>query len=105
MTIFFETSEETNHLTLYTKVYSGDGSLPKNVRSCLSSSGMLRWQASGAYLKLDSLKHSIFLIQEIDMEKGKYIPFKHYVSDFFMIAAEWREIFKDFEDCPSIHAS
>jgi hypothetical protein len=105
MTIFFETSERTNHLTLYTKIYSGDCALPQNVRSCISSSGMLRWQARGAYLKLDAATHCVYLIQEIDMETGKYIPFKHYVSDFSTVAAEWREILQDFEDSSSVHVS
>jgi hypothetical protein len=105
MTIFFETSERTNHLTLYTKVYSGDGALPPNVRACVSSSGMLRWQARGAYLKLDAPTYSVYLIQEIDMETDKYIPFKHYVSDFSIVAAEWRDILQDFEDSSSVHVS
>jgi len=96
--IFFEVSPRKNHFTLYTKVYSGDGYLPKNVRSCVSSSGVLRWQHSGAYLKLDPLTHCVYLFQEIKMEEGKYIPFKHHLSDFSMVAAEWREIFQDFAE-------
>lgn len=105
--IFFEASEKKDHYTLYTKVYSGDGYLPKNVRSCVSSSGLLRWQQSGAYLKLDPLTHSVYLFQEIEMEVGKYIPFRHHLSDFSMVASEWREILQDFaeRDCSSIFVS
>jgi hypothetical protein len=105
--IFFETSPKKNHWVLYTKVFSGDGYLPKNVRSCVSSSGVLRWQHSGAYLKLDPLTHSVFLFQEIEMEKDKYIPFKHHLSDFSMVAAEWREILQDFarRDDSFVHVS
>lgn len=105
--IFFEASQKKSHYTLYTKVYSGDGYLPKNVRSCVSSSGLLRWQQSGAYLKLDPFTHSVYLFQEIEMEGGKYIPFRHHLSDFSMVAAEWREILQDFarRDCSSIHVS
>ena len=103
--IFFESSEKRNHLTLYTKVFSGDGYLPNNVRSCVSSSGLLRWQQSGAYLKLDPFTHSVYLFQDIQMEEGKYIPFKHHLSDFSMVATEWREILLDFaeKDYSSIH--
>ncbi len=105
--IFFETSPKKNHWVLYTKVFSGDGYLPKDVRSCVSSSGVLRWQHSGAYLKLDPLTHSVFLFQEIEMEKDKYIPFKHHLSDFSMVAAEWREILQDFakRDHSFVHVS
>lgn len=106
-TIFFEASEKPNHFTLYTKVYSGDGYLPKTIRSCVSSSGLLRWQKSGAYLKLDPLTYSVYLFQEAQMEEGKYIPFKHLLSDFSSVAAEWREILRDFaeKDCSSVHVS
>ncbi len=105
--IFFEASQRKNHWVLYSKVFSGDGYLPKNVRSCVSSSGVLRWQHSGAYLKLDPLTHSVYLFQEIEMEKGKYIPFKHHLSDFSMVAAEWREILQDFaeRDDSFVHVS
>jgi hypothetical protein len=103
--IFFEASQRKNHYILYTKVYSGDGYLPKNVRSCVSSSGLLQWQHSGAYLKLDPLTHSVYLFEEVQMEAGKYIPFKHHLNDFSTVAAEWREILQDFaqRDYSSIH--
>ncbi len=105
--IFFEASERKNHLTLYTKVYSGDGYLPNNVRSCVSSSGLFRWQQSGAYLKLDPFTYSVYLFQEVQMEEGKYIPFRHHFSDFLLVARQWREILLDFEqkDYSSIHVS
>lgn len=96
--IFFETSSKEDHYTLYTKVFFGDGYLPKNVRSCVSSSGVLRWQQNGAYLKLDPLTHSVYLFQNVEMQSGKYIPFKHHLSDFAIVAAEWREILRDFAE-------
>lgn len=96
--IFFEASSKKNHYTLYTKVFSGDGYLPKNVRSCVSSSGVLRWQQNGAYLKLDPLTYSVYLFQNVEMQQGKYIPFKHHLSDFATVAAEWREILRDFAE-------
>ena len=46
--IFFEKSDRDDRLTFYTKVYSGDDDLPSNVRACVSSSGVLRWQHNGA---------------------------------------------------------
>jgi hypothetical protein len=105
--IFFETSKKKNHLTLYTKVYAGDGYLPKSVCSCVSSNGMLRWQHNGAYLKLDPLFHSVYLFKEIEIEEGKYIPFKHHLSDFSTVVAEWKEILQEFaeKDYSSIRIS
>lgn len=105
--IFFEATERKNHFVLFTKVYSGDGFLPSSVRSCVSSSGVLKWQHSGAYLKLDPITHSVYVFQEIEMEEGKYIPFKHHLSDFCKVAGEWREILQDFaeRDCSSIFVS
>jgi hypothetical protein len=93
-TIFFEKMKK-NFLTLYTKIYSGDGCFPSSVRSCMSSNGVLRWQHSGAYLKLDLSSHSIYLFEEIKIEEGKYIPFKHRLDDFSIVAAEWREILQE----------
>ena len=96
--IFFEASEKKNYWTLYTKVFVGEGFLPKSVRGCVSSSGVLRWQDSGAYLKLDISSHCVYLIQEVEMQEGKYIPFKHYLSDFSIVAEEWKEILQDIAE-------
>ena len=96
--IFFELGNKENHFTFYTKVYSGDGYLPQAIRSCVSSSGVLRWQESGAYLKLDPLTHSVYLFQEAQMEMGKYLPFKHFLSDFCTVSQEWREMFREFAE-------
>ncbi len=97
-TVFFTATEKPNHFTLYTKVYSGEGYLPKEIRSCVSSSGLLRWEQTGAYLKLDPLTYSVYLFQEAQMEEGKYIPFKNLLSDFSSVATEWREILCDFAE-------
>lgn len=94
--IYFEASPKKNRYTLYKKIFSGDGYLPSSVRSCVSSSGVLRWQRSGHYLKLDPLTHSVYLFQEIEWEEGKYIPFKHHFTDFCRVADEWQEILQDF---------
>ncbi|MGC1878717.1 MAG: hypothetical protein WA347_02725 [Rhabdochlamydiaceae bacterium] len=96
--IFFEMSQKKNYWTLSTQVYSGDGYLPSSVRSCVSSNGMLRWQQCGAYLKLDPLSHTIYLFQEIQMEKGKYIPFKHHLNNFSIMVAEWKELLQEFAE-------
>ena len=102
--IFFEKSKRKDHLILYTKVFSGDGFLPNSVRSCVSSSGGLHWQQSGAYLKLDLSSNSVYLFEETALEEGKYIPFRHHLNDFSTVAAEWKEILQEFaeNDCSSV---
>ena len=100
-TIFFEKIKK-NHWIVYTPVYSGDDYLPPSVRSCVPSHGTLRWQNKGAYLKLDPLSHSVYLFEEIELEEGKYIPFKHHLSNFSSIAAEWKEILQDFAERDSV---
>jgi hypothetical protein len=101
--IFFEASQKENHLILSTSVYSGDGNLPLNVRSCVSSRGVLRFQGNGAHLKLDPPSSSVHLVQEVRMEEGKYIPFRHHLSDFSMVADQWREILQDFAERDSFY--
>ncbi len=103
--VFFELSEKKHHCTLYTKVFSGNGYLPNSVRSCVSSSGLLRWQQSGAYLKLDPITSSVYLFQEVQMEEGKYIPFRRHLNDFSYVACQWREILFDFaqKECVSCY--
>jgi hypothetical protein len=96
--IFFETSNIKNQFTLSTKVYSGDGRLSPHVCSCVSSNGTLRWQQGGAYLKLDPITHSVYLIEDVEMEEGKYIPFRDRLSDFSSVAEEWKEILQNLSE-------
>ena len=96
--IFFEKSTRENLWTIYTKVYGGEGFLSPSVRECVSSSGYLRWQQGGAYLKLEPQEHAVYLFQEIDMQEGKYIPFKYHLSDFSIVANEWKEILQGQAD-------
>jgi len=93
--IFFEETSKKDHWILSTKVFSGEGYLPPSVRAYLPRSGVLRWQQSGAYLKLDPAAHCVYLFEEITMPKGKYIPFKHHLNAFSNSASEWREIFQE----------
>ncbi len=102
--IFFEATGK-NRLKISTIVYSGDDYLPKSVHSCVSSQGVLRWQHRGAYLQLDRQTHSVFLIEEIEIEEGKYIPFRNHLSDFSMVAAEWKEILREFSESDTTSVS
>lgn len=96
--IFFEKSDKEHQLILYTKVYFGEDDLPHSVRSCLSSNGVLRWQHNGAYLKLDPPSNSVYLLEEVQMEDGKYIPFRHHLNNFSAIADEWKEILQEMAE-------
>lgn len=89
--ISIETQEKANQWKLSTPIYCGDECIPQAVRACVSSNGTLRWQVGGPYVKLSPKSHSVLLIQEISLEKGKYLPFKHHLNDFQKVAEEWRE--------------
>lgn len=96
--VFFEVSDKKNRLIFSTKIFSGDGDLPPSVRSCVFSNGVLRWQQNGAFLKLDPNIHCVSLVQEVEMEKNKYLPFRRHLEDFCGIASEWREILRGFAE-------
>lgn len=96
--ILIEPSKKKNTWMLCTKVFSGDPIIPRGVRSCISTSGVFRWQHRGAYLKLDAASHSVYLTEEVEMERGKYLPFKHHIGDFATVADEWRAILQEFAD-------
>ncbi len=93
--IFIESKPTEQKWSLATRVYGGEGFLPKSVKECVSSSGVLRWQEKGANLRLDSVTNSVFLVQEIT-SSSKYVPFRYLMKDFADVANEWREILEDF---------
>ncbi len=95
--LFIETKSKRDQWTISTKVFDGEGYIPKSVRDCVSSSGVLRWQERGAYLQLDSFTNSVYLVHEIENSK-KYVPFRYFVHDFVEVANEWREILDDFSE-------
>src|SRR5579871_5407460 len=73
--IFIESKPTEKKWALATRVFNGDGYLPKSVKECISSVGVLRWQEKGASLRLDPDSHSVFLVQEIQ-SSSKYVPFR-----------------------------
>src|SRR5690242_18359013 len=81
--IFFKKNKK-NRWTLSTKVSVSNDS------HCLSSLNLLRWQSKGPYLQLDPCTQSVFLIEEVEMQEGKYIPFRNSLNKFAEIAADWR---------------
>jgi hypothetical protein len=95
--IFIETLQGKKKWNLSAKVFDHDGLLPKTVKECLSSTGILKWQERGAYLKLDSNTNAVYLIHEIE-SSAKYVPFKYRVNDFAQVANEWKEILDDFAE-------
>ncbi len=72
-------------------VYKGDGRIPSHVRALLPSTGILRWTQESPYLQLQG--DTISLIDEVEIEKTKYIPFKRKIESFLHIAKEWEELF------------
>lgn len=94
--IFIETQPNRKKWKMSTKIFE-EGSFPKAMKECISSSGMLKWQERGAYLKLDPCTNSLYLINEIE-SATKYVPFKYLVNDFAEVANEWKEILDDFAE-------
>jgi len=95
--IFIETQPNRKKWKMSTKIFNKDGPLPGGMKECVSSSGMLKWQERGAYLKLDPCTNSLYLIHEIE-SATKYVPFKYLVNDFAQVANEWKEILDDFAE-------
>jgi hypothetical protein len=93
--IFIETTPKKDHWTLSTRIFSSDGFVPPNIHACVSSRGLMKWQERGAYLHLDPLDQSVYLVHEIH-SSPKYVPFKYMMNDFVAVANEWREILEDF---------
>lgn len=85
-----------NSCRLSMDVFKGDGSIPLRVRSFLPSTGILRWKYSSPHLRLYA--DTISLIDEIEIEKNKYIPFKSKIDRFIQMAQEWEEIFSDVKN-------
>ncbi|MES2345841.1 MAG: hypothetical protein V4494_07900 [Chlamydiota bacterium] len=95
--IFIETNPKKDCWSVSTRIFSGNGFIPPNVRECISSNGLMKWQERGAYLHMDPLDQSIYLVHEIH-SAPKYVPFKYLMNDFVAVANEWREILEDFAE-------
>ncbi|MBS3905203.1 MAG: hypothetical protein KGZ39_07750 [Simkania sp.] len=93
--IFIESKPVGKQWSLATCVFDGGEYLPRSVKECVSSAGVLRWQERGANLRLDPASNSIYLVQEIQ-SSSKYVPFRYLMSDFAEVANEWRDILDDF---------
>ncbi len=101
--IFIDALKKKNRWSLFTKVFDSDGYLPPSVQDCLSSAEFMRWQHGGAYLKVDALTQSIYLMNEIEMERGKYIPFRRHITNFVTAADEWKETLEMFAENDRSH--
>ncbi len=101
--IFLENLGE-GHWKFSARVFTSDGDLPSELRSCLFRNGVLRWQERGTYLKYDTMTESILLIYEVEMEPGKYIPFRQALTSFMRIAHEWIDTLEEISHKDSIYA-
>lgn len=101
--IFIEALKEKNRWNMFTKVFHSSGHLPLSVQDCLTSAEFLRWQYHGAYLKLDVMTQSVYLVNEVEMAIGKYIPFRQHLNEFLVAADEWKETFECFAESDQIY--
>lgn len=95
--IFVETNAKNNQWSLSTKILHSESRKSKNSINNSLTSGFLKWQERGAYLRLDKETQALYLIQEVTSSK-KYLPFKYLIQDFAAVASEWKEIFEVSED-------
>ncbi len=104
--IFIEASTSESRWKLSTKVFNAFDESPEMLRSCLSSRGAFTWQNQGAYLKRDPQSESIWLMDEVEMPRGKFIPFKYHIQAFAQAADEWKETLYEIaqvRDCERIN--
>jgi hypothetical protein len=82
---------------LSTRLFSEEGFMPQSIRDCVSSTGILRWQDKGAFLKLDPRTFSVFLIQEMTPTVS-YRSFRSLMRDFLQHAQEWQQTLRRLAD-------
>ena len=76
-------------------LFQGENRIPPQIQSCVFSSGILRWQTQGPYLKCDAKTHSIYLVQEWE-NSSSFIAFRKNMKEFLSTAKEWKEILSSF---------
>lgn len=89
--IFIEETGEENQWRLSSPVFRGEGYLPSNLFSCVSSRGIFCWQHQKPHLRLNPETHSVDLIHTVEIKKGKYLPFRELMSTFVQMAQEWKK--------------
>jgi hypothetical protein len=92
--IFIETSSQTEHWSLSTKILASSNRKLGRSLGLYTGAQSWKWQEKGAYLKVDPETDSLYLVQEISSFK-RYLPFKYLIQDFANIASEWKEIFQE----------
>lgn len=68
--------------------------LPLSVQQCVFSCGILHWQNFGPYLKLDTEKQGIKLIEQIKAPDS-FIAFRAAIKNFIILAKEWEETLQE----------
>lgn len=102
--VWMEALPKKDRWSLFTKIFHVDDCLPSSIQDCLTSSDFMRWQYQGAYLKYDAATDSIYLVNEVVMPAGKYIPFRRHLNEFLNAADEWKRALDSLaqKDCISI---
>ncbi len=91
-TIHIQPMPEKTTWRISMPLYEGNGRIPSGVCACIPSTGILRWQNTGPHLQLDSTAQTLLLVDEIEIQKNKYISFKQKMNDFIAVSEEWQEI-------------
>ncbi|MBY0529981.1 MAG: type III secretion system chaperone [Rhabdochlamydiaceae bacterium] len=103
--IILEEAEGENRWNFSTVVFRAEHKIPEALLSSLSPMGKLRLQTQGPYLKIDEEDQSVHLIYPVEMQKGKFLPFRAYLSTFLKSADEWKQTLCDFEEKQCVYVS
>ena len=88
-TIHIHPMRGKNKWRIYMPLSHGDKGV---LRALMPHSGVLRLDAQGPHLELDPSGDTLQLVDEIQIQKDKYISFKKQLDGFIRLSQEWQEI-------------
>jgi Tir chaperone protein (CesT) family len=88
-TIYIHPLREKNKWRIHMPLSHGDKSI---LRALMPHNGILRLDSQGPHLELDPSSQTLQLVDEIQIQKDKYITFKKQLDEFIRLSQEWQEI-------------
>lgn len=104
--LVIEALSKPNRWRISTHIFHCGQSPSPRIHDFLKSGEFLRWYGKGCYLKLDETAQSVYLMQEMKMPLGRYLPFRTCLRAFITAAEEWRETLHHCADnCSTINCN
>jgi hypothetical protein len=92
--VAIEATNKKNCWKISTKICHVENPLSSTLQDCLRGTDLFRWNRSGPFLMQDPSTGSIYLVKEIEMPLGKFIPFRHHLNAFQASISEWCDTIK-----------